>query len=155
MMHLAEINIARLKHDLDDPRVAPFADNIARVNGIAERSDGFIWRNVAETSGPIQGNARMIATVSVWWSVAQFERFVWDTLHRQFYQKRAEWFDILDRMHFAMWWVAPDTQPSLGDAFARLDHLNTHGNSDHAFGWDHLPDATRWRDTQAALQIVS
>ncbi|HKK97690.1 MAG TPA: DUF3291 domain-containing protein [Marivita sp.] len=150
MKHLAEINIARLRHPLDDPRVAKFSDNIDRVNGIAERSDGFVWRNIAETSGPIQGDDKMIATISVWESVAQFERFVWDTLHRQFYQQRADWFDVMESMHFAMWWVDPGTQPSLSDAMARLEHLNTHGDSDHAFGWSHLPDATRWREMHSA-----
>ena len=43
-MHLAELNIARLKYPFDDPRVAEFADNLDRVNGIAERSEGFVWR---------------------------------------------------------------------------------------------------------------
>ena len=38
-MHLAELNIARLKYPFDDPRVAEFADNLDRVNGIAERSE--------------------------------------------------------------------------------------------------------------------
>lgn len=146
MKHLAEINVARLKHDLYDPRVAKFTNNIDRVNGIAERADGFVWRNVGETSGPIAGDDKMIATVSVWTSVLQFERFVWDTLHRQFFQQRKDWFEIMESMHFAMWWVEPGTQPSLADALNRLDHLRTHGDSDHAFGWPHLPEATRWKD---------
>lgn len=148
MTHLAEINVARLKHDMDDPRVAKFTDNVARVNGIAERSQGFVWRNVAETSGPIQGDPRMIATISVWASVPEFEAFVWDTLHRQFYQQREAWFNVMDSMHFAMWRVVPGVQPTLEEALDRLDHLNTHGNSDRAFGWDYLPEATRWRDMQ-------
>lgn len=151
MKHLAEINVARLKHSIDDPRVAKFSNNIDRVNGIAERSDGFIWRNKEETSGPIQGDDRMIATISVWASVAQFESFVWDTLHRQFYQQRGDWFGVMDSMHFAMWWVDPDTQPTLAEALSRLDHLNGHGDSDHAFGWTHLPEATRWRDMHGAV----
>ena len=44
MKHLAEINIARLKHDSDDQRVAPFMNALDKINGIAERSDGFQWR---------------------------------------------------------------------------------------------------------------
>ena len=69
-------------------------------------------------------------------------------MHRQFYQQRADWFDVMKSMHFAMWWVDPGTKPSLADAMSRLDHLNAHGDSDRAFGWAHLPDATRWRDMQ-------
>ena len=36
--HLAQFNIARIKYPLDDPRMAEFVDNLARVNGLAERS---------------------------------------------------------------------------------------------------------------------
>ena len=54
-MHLAEINVARLRHPLDDPRVADFVANLDRVNALAERSDGFLWRLKDET-----GNATAI-----------------------------------------------------------------------------------------------
>ncbi|MCC1492613.1 DUF3291 domain-containing protein [Cognatishimia sp. F0-27] len=155
MTQLAEINVARLLHPLEDPRVAPFVAAIDRINRLAERSDGFVWRNAEETSGPIGGDPQMIATVSVWASPIQFERFVFGTLHRQFYERRAEWFGILDSMHFAMWWVADKTHPSLSDALARLAHLNAHGDSDHAFGWDHLAADQRWHKTPSPVQGAS
>jgi hypothetical protein len=34
--HLAELNIGRIKHDLDDPRTADFTNNLELVNGLAE-----------------------------------------------------------------------------------------------------------------------
>jgi uncharacterized protein DUF3291 len=43
-MHLAELNIGGVRYPLDDPRMAEFVDNLALVNGLAERSDGFVWR---------------------------------------------------------------------------------------------------------------
>ncbi|MEJ6390832.1 DUF3291 domain-containing protein [Gymnodinialimonas ulvae] len=137
-MHLAEINIARLKHDIDDPRVAEFADNIARINALAERADGFVWRNEAETSDPIQGDTQMIATISVWETIKQLDRFVFGTLHRRFFDKRHAWFEVLDGIGVAMWWVALGTQPSLAMALDRLEHLAKHGASDDAFGWDYV-----------------
>src|SRR3569623_231805 len=42
--HLAQFNIARIKYPLDDPRMAEFVGNVARVNGLAEQIDGFVWR---------------------------------------------------------------------------------------------------------------
>ena len=88
MMHLAEINIATLKHDQGDPRVADFMNNLDRINGIAERSRGFVWRYVDETGNAtdtrVDANPRVIANVSVWESVPDFEQFVWGTLHDQF-----------------------------------------------------------------------
>ncbi|MCH2163862.1 MAG: DUF3291 domain-containing protein [Marinovum sp.] len=152
LMHLAEINIARLKHDQDDPRVAPFMNNLERVNGIAERSAGFVWRFIDETGNAtdtrVDPDPRVIANVSVWANVAAFEHFVWNTLHRQFYANRDKWFEVMESMHFAMWWVAPGTEPTMDDAMARLEHLNAHGDSDHAFGWAHLRDAVRWREAR-------
>jgi hypothetical protein len=40
-----------------------------------------------------------------------------------------------------MWWVPAGHQPTLEEGVARLDHLKTHGPSDHAFGWESLPAA--------------
>ncbi|MEX0370257.1 MAG: DUF3291 domain-containing protein [Tateyamaria sp.] len=152
MMHLAEINIATLKHDQDDPRVADFMNNLDRINGIAERSQGFVWRYVDETGNAtdtrVDANPRVIANVSVWESVPDFENFVWGTLHRQFYQRRDEWFEVMQSMHFAMWFVPAETTPSMHEAMARLAHLDTHGNSDFTFGWDHRPEAVRWREAR-------
>jgi hypothetical protein len=44
MQHLAQINIARLRHPEGDPRVADFFANLDRVNAAAERMPGFVWR---------------------------------------------------------------------------------------------------------------
>jgi hypothetical protein len=33
----------------------------------------------------------------------------------------------------------------LNEALARLDDLRENGDSDQAFGWAHLKQATRWR----------
>jgi hypothetical protein len=72
--HLAELNIGRIKYDLEDPRMAEFTDNLALVNGIAERREGFVWRHVDDS-----GNATdtrpfvdpgIIVNLSVWQSVA-------------------------------------------------------------------------------------
>jgi hypothetical protein len=36
--HLAQLNIGRIRYEVDDPRLADFMNNLALVNGIAERS---------------------------------------------------------------------------------------------------------------------
>ena len=152
MKHLAEINIARLKHDADDPRVADFMNALDKINDIAERSNGFQWRYTDDsgnaTDTEVMNDPRVIVNVSTWAKVEDLETFVWGTIHRQFYQRREEWFNVLDSMHFGMWWVDPGTQPLVTDAMDRLAHLDANGNSDHAFGWSHLPAATRWRSAQ-------
>jgi hypothetical protein len=77
--------------------------------------------------------------------VATLEAFVWNTVHRAFYERRAEWFEVLGKMHFVMWWVPAGHRPTLDEALARLDHLREHGDSDHAFGWAWLQDAKLWK----------
>jgi hypothetical protein len=46
--HIAHFNWATLVADLDDRRVAPFVNAVPKVNAIAERSPGFVWRSGEE-----------------------------------------------------------------------------------------------------------
>jgi uncharacterized protein DUF3291 len=45
--------------------------------------------------------------------------------------------------HFVMWWIAAGHTPTSAEALERLDHLTRHGPSEHAFGWESLPDVER------------
>ncbi|MEM9549882.1 MAG: DUF3291 domain-containing protein [Pseudomonadota bacterium] len=156
-MHLAQFNIGTLKYDWDDPRVADFANNLDRVNGIARRSSGFVWQLPEEAmeaaqldpDGPLGGNPRIASTLSVWEDAQSLENFVWNTVHKQFYDRKHEWYDPAEQgVRLVMWWVAPGHHPSIDEAAARLDHLSRHGDSDHAFGWAHLAGARRWKSAQ-------
>jgi hypothetical protein len=153
-MHLAQLNIARLKHPFDDPRIAEFADNLERINAVADRSEGFVWR-LQDDSGDataIRGfdDPRVIVNMSVWESPEHLERYVWNTVHKQFYARRAEWFQLMEKQHLVMWWVEPGHRPTLEEAKARLDHLDEKGDSDFAFGWSHLPHVKLWQQARCA-----
>jgi hypothetical protein len=152
--HLAELNIGRLLHPLDDPRMADFADNLDRVNGIADRSEGFVWRLKGD-SGNATGiqafdDPRIIINISLWESVAALERYVWQTVHKRFYGRRHEWFDRFEGPYFVMWWVPNGHRPTVAEALARLDHLKLQGPSDFAFGWESLPAAQMWKTARCA-----
>jgi hypothetical protein len=43
-MQLAQVNIGRVLGGPDDPRMADFYGNLARINAMAERMPGFVWR---------------------------------------------------------------------------------------------------------------
>ena len=151
-MQLAQLNVGRLLAPVDDPRVADFMAALDLVNGIGKRSPGFVWMmegsgepGKGNTEAKLEGDPQFIANLTVWENVKSLESFVWDTVHRKVYERRAEWFEVLGKMHLVFWWVPDGHQPSLAEAMERLDHLNTHGNSDFAFGWDGLADATKWR----------
>ncbi len=149
-MHLAELNIARLIAPKDDPRVKEFMDNIDRINGMAKRMPGFVWIMEGEdgagnTENSIGSDPQLIPNLTVWENVETLEKFVWNTVHKQFFDRRQEWFEILGDMHFVMWWVPEGHQPTLDEAIERLEDLRTNGPSDRAFGWAELPDAQLWK----------
>ena len=151
--HLAQFNIARIKYPLDDPRMREFVDNVARVNGLAEKIDGFIWR-LQDASGnamgmQVYGDPRILPNLTVWQDAEALERFVWKTVHNKFYGRREEWFEPIGTP-LVMWWVPEGHRPPLEEGVARLDHLKAHGPSDHAFGWDRLPAAQFWKTARGS-----
>lgn len=156
-MHLAQVNIGRLVAAPGDPAVEPFMAALARVNAIAERSPGFVWRLKGEDDATgatdiriDETDPRMAINLSVWETVESFEDFVWKTVHRAFYARRTQWFEPLGRPHFAMWWVEPGTRPTVAEAMARLADLEANGPSERAFGWADLPSARLWREARCA-----
>ncbi len=153
--HLAELNVGRLVAPVDDPKVAEFMAALDRVNGLGKRMPGFVWMmegsgapGTGNTENNIGGDPQFVPNLSVWEDVESLETFVWKTVHKQFYDRRHEWFQILTDQHFVMWWVPAGHRPSLDEALARLDHLREYGESDYAFGWAWLKDANAWREAR-------
>lgn len=161
--HLAELNIGRLLAPTDDPRVAEFMGALDRVNGLGKRMPGFVWMmegsgtpGTGNTENCIAGDPQSVANLTVWTDIASLEQFVWNTVHRQFYQRRAAWFEVLDKMHFVMWWVPQGHRPTLEEGLERLEHLRANGASAYAFGWDWLDEAQLWkrRSCTAATELA-
>ena len=150
--HLAELNIGRLIAPTDDPRVAEFMGALDRINGLGKRMPGFVWMmegsgepGKGNTETKIGGDAQFVSNLTVWTDVQSLEHFVWNTVHRAFYERRAEWFEVLGKMHFVMWWVPVGHQPTLDEALARLAELQANGDSDRAFGWSYVKEAQAWK----------
>lgn len=142
-MHLAELNIGRLVAPIDDPRVSDFREALARINGLGKRMPGFVWMmedeagaETGNTGTMIAGDPRFISNLTVWESLPTLDAFVWKTVHRQFFDRRAEWFTVMGEMHFAMWWVEEGHRPTLAEGLERIARRQTEGDSAEAFGWD-------------------
>ena len=151
-MHLAELNIGRLIAPTDDPRVTAFMTALDRVNGLGKRMPGFVWMmegsgepGTGNTENNIGDDPQFVANLTVWENVEALEAFVWNTIHRQFYERRAEWFEVLGGMHFVMWWIPEGHRPTLEEGLERLEHLKSNGNTDHAFGWDGIGGAKLYK----------
>ena len=102
--HLAEVNIGRLVAAPDDPRLKDFVENLNRINGIAKRMDGFVWMLEGEQGGnldnPLGEDPLVAFNLSVWKDVESLDQYVWGTLHRKFYERRAEWFEVFQGTYF-------------------------------------------------------
>ena len=151
--HLAELNVGRLVAPTDDPRVAEFMEALDRINGLGKRMPGFVWMmegsgepGTGNTENNIGDDPQFVANLTVWKDAETLENFVFNTVHRQFYERRAEWFEVLGEMHFVMWWVPEGHRPTLDEALERLAHLRDHGDGEQAFGWSYLKDTKLWRD---------
>lgn len=136
--HIAQINIARIKGvTINDPVMKEFVDNLDLVNGIAEKSKGFVWRLKEDSrdtnnTHPYQ-DEQVIATVSVWESIEDLENFMYTSLHGDFLKRRKEWFQRYGKVSAALWWTAPGQYPTFQEALDKLAHLQQYGPSEKVF----------------------
>lgn len=144
-MHLAELNVGRLVAPTDDPRVADFMNSLDRINGLGKRMPGFVWMmegsgepGTGNTEAKIDGDPLFVSNLTVWEDFDSLSTFVYQTLHKKFMDRKAEWFEALDHKHFVMWWVPAGHQPTLDEALTKLKHLQEHGETDQAFGWSYM-----------------
>ncbi|CAK1691967.1 hypothetical protein VCRA2121O157_100157 [Vibrio crassostreae] len=136
-MKLAQLNIALAKYPLDAPEIKEFADNLELVNGIAESSEGFVWRLKDESGDATNIQAfddpNMIVNMSVWDSVDSLENFMFRTHHRDFMRRKGDWFHRLPEDTYVLWWIEEDHIPTLEEAIERLEHLREIGDTPYAF----------------------
>ena len=135
--HLAQVNIARLLVPLDAPQMQEFVALLDEINAYADASPGFVWR----LKGP-EGNAtylrpysdeRILFNMSVWTSIEWLRVYTYGTAHADVLRRRREWFSRFERPNVALWWVHAGTRPSVEDGVRRLDYLQIHGPTIHAF----------------------
>lgn len=136
-MKLAQLNIALAKYPLDAPEIKEFVDNLELVNGIAESSEGFVWRLKGESGDATNIQAfddpNMIVNMSVWDSVDSLKNFMFRTHHRDFMRRKGDWFHRLPEDTYVLWWIEADNIPTLEEAIERLEHLREIGDSPYAF----------------------
>ena len=146
-MHLAQVNIGRVKASMDDPVMAGFASRLDEINALAEKSAGFVWR--LQT---YEGNAtalhpfdddRLLMNMSVWESVERLRAFTYSTAHAELLRQRRDWFEKFDRVFLALWWIPVGHTPSIDEAKERLAHLEAHGPTAVAFNFKtvHAPES--------------
>lgn len=153
-MHLAELNIAKFRYPTSDVRMAGFMNNLDRINALAERSQGFIWRLKSDGSNNATDlrvrEDEYAVNMSVWTDAKALENYVFKTAHVQIYRRKAEWMELMDKPHMVFWHVPVGHIPSLTEAVDRLKDFETSGPSEHAFGWAQVMDIERMRSLRCA-----
>jgi hypothetical protein len=134
---LAQINIATLKAPLDSPELKDFVDNLDLVNGLAESSEGFIWRlkgdgNDATALRPFGED--IIVNMSVWRDVEALRQFAYgNAKHVEILKRKREWFSRMKDAYMVLWWVPAGHQPTVQEAAQRLELLRQKGPTAEAF----------------------
>ncbi|WP_076417884.1 DUF3291 domain-containing protein [Colwellia sp. UCD-KL20] len=136
-MHLAQLNIATAKYDLETIEMKDFMDNLDPINAIAESSKGFVWRLQDEagdaTSIQFFDDPRTIVNMSIWESVDSLKDFMFRTHHKDFFKRKSEWFTKEAEDTYVLWWVPEGTIPTLEQAVQKLYYLRKHGETPQAF----------------------
>jgi len=134
---LAQLNIGIIRGPMDSSVMAEFAANLERINALAERSPGFVWRLQTEAGDatalrPFE-EPNLLVNMSVWQDVASLSQYVYRSEHVKLMRRRREWFERLGQAFLVLWWVPCGHRPTLTEAIARLDLLRSHGPGPEAF----------------------
>jgi len=134
--HLAQLNIAKLKYPAEAPEMADFMNNLDRINALAEKSLGFVWRLQTE-----EGDATCIdffgpdilVNMSVWQDSEFLHDYVYRTSHAQIMSRRKEWFERFEGSYTVLWWIPEGGVPTLEEANEKLELLRAQGPTADAF----------------------
>jgi hypothetical protein len=133
---LAQLNIAWMKEPLDSPLLADFVANLDRINALADRSPGFVWR--LETD---EGDATalrplgddVLVNMSVWKDLESLHAYVYKSDHARIMSRRKEWFHRMQEAYSVLWWVPTGHRPDIVEAKRKLDALRFDGPHAEAF----------------------
>ncbi len=134
---LAQLNIGIIKGAMDSPLMADFAANLDRINALADRSPGFVWRlqtadGDATAIRPFD-NDSMLVNMSVWRDLESLHKYVYSSAHVEVMRRRREWFERMPEAFLVLWWVPREHRPSVAEAIAKLGALRAKGPTPDAF----------------------
>ena len=135
---LAQLNIGIIKGPIDSPVMAEFVANLDRINALADRTPGFVWRLQTEEGNatsirPYPENENMAVNMSVWRDVESLSKYVYSSEHVQIMRRRREWFEKMDQAFLVLWWVPRGHRPGIEEAKAKLEMLRAKGPTAEAF----------------------
>ena len=136
-LHLAQVNIARMRGALEDPVMRGFVARLDEINALADASPGFVWRLQTDAGNATYlrpyDDERIIINMSVWEKVEDLRHYVYRGAHSEVLRQRGGWFEKLETPVVALWWIPAGRIPSVDEATKRLSHLEANGPTPFAF----------------------
>jgi hypothetical protein len=134
---VAQLNIGIIKGPMDSPLMADFAAGLTRINALADRSPGFVWRLQTEAGDATAirpfDDDNLLVNMSVWRDVESLNQYVYGSAHVDLMRRRREWFERMPKAFLVLWWVPKGHRPSIAEAIARLELLRAKGPTAEAF----------------------
>ena len=143
-MHVAQLNVGRLRAPMDDPSIDDFRNGLDPLNAVADGTPGFVWRLQDESGNATNikpfGDDLEIVNLSVWESIEALADFTYRSPHAAILRRRREFFEPPTQPILCLWWIEAGTIPTTDDAIRRLEHLRAHGPTPTAFTFRHRFD---------------
>lgn len=153
--HLAQVNIGRARAPMDSPVMSGFVSQLERINALADRSPGFVWRLQTEsgdaTSVLPYEDPSIHINMSVWESVETLRDFVYRSHHLGVMRDRSQWFESMPEAYLALWWIPAGHIPSVAEARERLEFRRAFGDTPLAFSFAKNHPAPEAPDGDPAL----
>lgn len=141
--HLAQLNIAKMKFPLDDPRMREFVDRLQQINALADDAPGFVWRLQTEDGDATAIDcfgADTLVNMSLWRDLESLRDYAFRSAHKDLLARRNEWFERMQQPYSVLWWIEAGRLPTLEQAAARLEALRRDGPAAHAFNFKYSFD---------------
>lgn len=133
---IAQLNIAQMLAPADSPQLAEFFADLDRINALADRASGFVWRLQDEEGSATNFRpfaADILVNMSVWRDIESLHNYVYRSAHIEIMAKRKEWFELLCEAYSVLWWIPAESIPTIEQAREKLELLKTNGPSQEAF----------------------
>jgi hypothetical protein len=135
--HLAQINIALAKAEMDTEIMEGFVSRLDEINETADKAEGFVWRLQTEdgdsTAIRVFDEPLLLVNMSVWKSIDALKNFVYKSAHVELIRDRQSWFHKYIDAHQALWWIPAGHIPTIEEAKEKLETIKKHGPTLSAF----------------------
>jgi len=135
--HLAQVNVAKMLADLNDPVMCGFVQRLEEINLLAESSAGFVWRYQSDEGDatylrPYE-DKNILFNMSVWESLETLKGYVYNSAHLELLKTKKNWFSKLGGPHMALWWVPKGHIPNVSAGLEKINIIQEKGACREAF----------------------